>query len=129
MLIAADDPYYCGFSARVPNFVKQGKQKNQVQANPPEKSSQSKSQPQSGGAGGSGGQGQAREGARAGGPKYREPGVLPPPSGMSSQSAPNLAHIPQVQPFWWHSRLYPSDVNQGNVKQTQLNYVYFIKKN
>ena len=99
--------------------MKQGKQK--LQANLADKSSSQQSKSQQA-VGGPGGQHQSREGARdgfrdgarGGGPKYREPGVLPPPSGMASQSAPNLAHIPQVQPFWWHSRLYPTDVNAGN---------------
>jgi len=85
---SADDPYYCGFSARVPNFVQQSQQK---QTKAVEKPSPPK-------------QREVR------GPKYREPGVLGGSSTQNfaaSQSAPNLAQIPQVQPFWWHSRLYP----------------------
>jgi len=125
----ADDPYYCGFSARVPNFVKQGKQK--LAANlattsgaGAAASDKSSNQVQQGAAGG---ERQGREGARGqAGPKYREPGVLPPPSGASSsQSAPNLAHIPQVQPFWWHSRLYPTDVNAGMKGPTSFQTSYF----
>ena len=114
-LIAADDPYYCGFSARVPNFVKQGKQKLASAGNLAPTSSAAAPDKSSNQQGASGGERQGREGTRGqGGPKYREPGVLPPPSGANStQSAPNLAHIPQVQPFWWHSRLYPTDVNAG----------------
>ena len=128
--VSADDPYYCGFSARVPNFVKQGKQKLTPGAAPGDKASQQQPQPQHGGAGREREGG--REGARprdggGGGPKYREPGVLAGASGgpqpvtggngnrtPSGAGAGALSHIPQVQPFWWHSRLYPTDVNQGN---------------
>ena len=123
--VSADDPYYCGFSARVPNFVKQGKQKLTPGAAPGDKASQ-QPQPQHGGAGREREGG--REGARprdGGGPKYREPGVLAgasggpqPVTGGNGNRTPSgagaLSHIPQVQPFWWHSRLYPTDVNQGN---------------
>ena len=79
----------------MPKFVQQSQQK---QTNPQEKSRDS-----------------SQKQREVRGPKYREPGVLGAPSGQnfpSSQSAPNLAQIPQVQPFWWHSRLYP-DANTG----------------
>lgn len=133
--VSADDPYYCGFSARVPNFVKQGKQKV---TSPPgasgDKSSQPP-QPRDGGAGRDRDGG--REGARPrdGGPKYREPGVLAGAPGAqaaqavtggnghraaSGPGAGALSHIPQVQPFWWHSRLYPTDVNAGNWRRLLL---------
>jgi len=80
-----EDPYYCGFTARVPQYnLPQGKA-----AAPAERAGQ--------------GTGTTERPGRNRTPKYREPGVL----GGSSQSAPNLAQIPQVQPFWWHSRLYP----------------------
>ena len=102
LVISADDPYYCGFTARVPNFVKAGKQK--AQSSGPEKS-QSVPQPQQPQQ-----SGKEREGR--GGPKYREPGVLTG-AAQSGQAAPTLAHIPQVQPFWWHSRLYPADMTTG----------------
>lgn len=79
-----EDPYYCGFTARVPQY-------NQAQSKPApaERAGQ--------------GTGTTERPGRGRTPKYREPGVL----AGSSQSAPNLAQIPQVQPFWWHSRLYP----------------------
>ena len=127
--VSADDPYYCGFSARVPNFVKQGKQK----LTPGDKSSQQPQQQQPQHGGGGRDRDGGREGARPrdGGPKYREPGVLAgasagpqaataghgnrAPSGPGGATA--LSHIPQVQPFWWHSRLYPADVNAGNGRQ------------
>jgi len=94
----ADDPYYCGFTARVPNFVKAGKQK--TPASNTDKSQAA--QPQTGG-------GQPQSSGRGG--KYLQPGVLTPHTQTSQ--ANNLAHIPQVQPFWWHSRLYPADVTTG----------------
>ena len=126
--VSADDPYYCGFSARVPNFVKQGKQKVPPPGASGDKASQ-QPQPQHGGSGRDRDGG--REGARPrdGGPKYREPGVLAGTKGAqaaqavtggngnrtpSGPGAGALSHIPQVQPFWWHSRLYPTDVNAGN---------------
>ena len=124
--VSADDPYYCGFSARVPNFVKQGKQKlTPGPASGDKAASQQQPPPQHGGGGRERDGG--REGARPreGGPKYREPGGLAGASGgpqapgngnrtPSGAGAGALSHIPQVQPFWWHSRLYPTDVNQGN---------------
>ena len=67
-----------------------------------------------------------REQREARGPKYREPGVLGAPSAQNfpaSQSAPNLAQIPQVQPFWWHSRLYP-DASAG--KYTDINLLKIV---
>ena len=97
-LLPADDPYYCGFTARVPNFVKAGKQK--TPASNTDKSQAA--QPQTGG-------GQPQPSGRGG--KYLQPGVLTPHTQTSQ--ANNLAHIPQVQPFWWHSRLYPADVTTG----------------
>ena len=116
--VSADDPYYCGFSARVPNFVKQGKQKLTQQGVSGDKSSQQQQHSGGGGRDRDGGHHGGRDGARAGGPKYREPGLLAGPSGAGpasgASSAPALAHIPQVQPFWWHSRLYPADINAGN---------------
>ena len=133
--VSADDPYYCGFSARVPNFVKQGKQKLAPGTSGDKSSQQQQPQPQHGAAGRDRDGG--REGARpreAGGPKYREPGVLAGGPGGAAQTAsagngnrtPSgpggagaLSHIPQVQPFWWHSRLYPADVNAGNWRRLQ----------
>ena len=125
IIVSADDPYYCGFSARVPNFVKAGggggKQKTPQTSTGDKSSSQQhqqhQQQPQQ--------QHQLHQqqqhqpgGREAGrpGPKYREPGVLTGPP-QSSQSGPGLAHIPQVQPFWWHSRLYPADVTAGGEEQ------------
>lgn len=135
----ADDPYYCGFSARVPNFVKQGKQKVPPPGASGDKASQ-QPQPQHGGSGRDRDGG--REGARPrdGGPKYREPGVLAGTKGAqaaqavtggngnrtpSGPGAGALSHIPQVQPFWWHSRLYPTDVNAGLKGPTSFQASYF----
>lgn len=85
-----EDPYYCGFTARVPQYnLPQGK------TAPAERAGQ--------------GTGTTERPGRNRTPKYREPGVL----GGSSQSAPNLAQIPQVQPFWWHSRLYPDPTSHN----------------
>lgn len=82
-----EDPYYCGFTARVPQYNLP--QQQPAKPAPAERAGQ--------------GTGTTERPARGRTPKYREPGVL----GGPSQSAPNLAQIPQVQPFWWHSRLYP----------------------
>ena len=89
--VSADDPYYCGFSARVPNFVKQGKQKLAPGTSGDKSSQQQQPQPQHGAAGRDRDGG--REGARpreAGGPKYREPGVLAggPGGGQLRQPVP-----------------------------------------
>ena len=65
-LLLADDPYYCGFSARVPNFVKAATSKPKP-APTPEKPSQQPPAP-------------APAPVRGGGAKYREPGVLSPAS-------------------------------------------------
>lgn len=94
-----EDPYYCGFTARVPQY-------NQPQTKPvpAEKAGQ--------------GTGTTERPGRGRTPKYREPGVL----GGSSQSAPNLQSIPQVQPFWWHSRLYPEANHQGSSGNYQPGY-------
>jgi len=100
---SADDPYYCGFSARVPKFVQQSQQKQTSTAEKQNNSKQRETR-------------ESREARESRGPKYREPGVLGAPPAQnfpSSQSAPNLAQIPQVQPFWWHSRLYPDTANTG----------------
>jgi len=83
----AEDPYYCGFTARVPQYNLP--QSQPTKAIPAERAGQ--------------GTGTTERPGRNRTPKYREPGVLT----GASQSAPNLAQIPQVQPFWWHSRLYP----------------------
>ena len=78
--VSADDPYYCGFSARVPNFVKQGKQKQAASsaaaADKPAPHQQQQLQQHGGGAH----QSRDRDGGRSGGPKYRETSVLPPPA-------------------------------------------------
>ena len=116
--VAADDPYYCGFTARVPNFVKAGKQKTQANTTDKAQSAPQQAPAQQQQAGREGGRDGGRDGGR-GGPKYREPGVLTG-AGPSSQSGPNLAHIPQVQPFWWHSRLYP-DMTTGEIKLLTIN--------
>ena len=120
IIVSADDPYYCGFSARVPNFVKAGggggggKQKT-PQTSTGDKSGSQQHQPQPQQHQQQQHQPGGREAGRPG-PKYREPGVLTGPP-QSSQSGPGLAHIPQVQPFWWHSRLYPADVSAGGEEQ------------
>jgi len=79
-----EDPYYCGFTARVPQY-----NLPQTKPAPAERAGQ--------------GTGTTERPGRNRTPKYREPGVL----GGPAQSAPNLSQIPQVAPFWWHSRLYP----------------------
>ena len=86
----ADDPYYCGFTARVPNFVKQAKQKPQPSSTekPSQQQHQNQQQQQQS-------QPQTVERGRGGGPKYREPGVLSP-GAVAGSAAANLAHIPQV---------------------------------
>jgi len=115
----ADDPYYCGFSARVPNFVKQGKQKQAASsAAAADKPAPHHQQQQLQQHGGGAHQSRDRDGGRSGGPKYRETSVLPPPAPAQGGAgavgvSPALAHIPQVQPFWWHSRLYPSQDTVG----------------
>lgn len=113
---SADDPYYCGFSAKTPKYNQQAvklQQKHQQQQQlqqagnkavveggsmQTEKEKDSRKTP-------------TRNRGDTRGPKYREPGVLGGPGvqtyGGGSQSAPNLAQIPQVQPYWWHSRIYP----------------------
>lgn len=113
---SADDPYYCGFSAKTPKYNQQAvkqQQKHQQQQQiqqagnkavveggsmQSEKERDSRKTP-------------TRNRGDTRGPKYREPGVLGGPGvqtyGGGSQSAPNLAQIPQVQPYWWHSRIYP----------------------
>lgn len=109
----ADDPYYCGFSARVPNFVKAATSKPKP-APTPEKPSQQPPAP-------------APAPVRGGGAKYREPGVLSPASrspASSQGAAPALAHIPQVAPYWWHSRLYPTDT-QGLKGPSSFQASYF----
>ena len=80
-LLPADDPYYCGFSARVPNFVKQGKQKQAASsAAAADKPAPHHQQQQLQQHGGGAHQSRDRDGGRSGGPKYRETSVLPPPA-------------------------------------------------
>jgi len=123
-----DDPYYCGFTARIPTFAQNG---IQTAAAAPLENQNTKKRP-------------SKEGK---GPKYREPGVLGQPGpkgglqpgskgglpgpkgglqpgpkgglGQNAQSAPNLsslAHIPAVTPFWWHSRIHPDTSTQPRSK-------------
>lgn len=77
----ADDPYYCGLRARVPNFVNGNNNNNVARKD-------AKNVP-------------AKNGKAS---KVMSP---PPPS----RSTPNLQSIAQLpgaaHPFWWHSRLYP----------------------
>lgn len=111
----ADDPYYCGFSAKTPKYVQQAIKQQQKQQQQSQQHVKEKNVSDSGIV-----QSEREKDSRrtpvkqkseTRSPKYRDPNVLSPPSGQpytaGSQSAPNLAHIPQVQPFWWHSRLYP----------------------
>lgn len=96
----SDDPYYCGFTARIPTFAQNSVQETQTTK---------------------------KRGSKEGkGPKYREPGVLGQSGtkalGQNAQSAPNLsslAHIPAVTPFWWHSRIHPDTSTQPRSKVQQ----------
>ena len=100
-LLFPDDPYYCGMTARVPNFT------------PNINNNYSGA--------GHGGYMASDTSSRLGGARNR----VPPPGGpmgmaalrtypIPSISAPNLQNMAQlpispvgVHPFWWHSRLYP----------------------
>ena len=94
--VSADDPYYCGFSARVPNFVKQGKQKQAASsaaaADKPAPHQQQQLQQHGGGAH----QSRDRDGGRSGGPKYRETSVLPPPAPAQVTRSYLAPHYDQV---------------------------------
>jgi len=108
----ADDPYYCGFSAKTPKYVQQAIKQQQQQVKEKNNTTSDSGTVQSEREKDSRRTPVKVKGESRGGPKYRDPNVLGPPGGHAaynagSQSAPNLAHIPQVQPFWWHSRLYP----------------------
>jgi hypothetical protein len=100
LVLISDDPYYCGMTARVPNFTPTNN--NMGHVGPPNN-----------------GYMVPDTSSRHPVPRNRVPGG---PMGMPalrsypipSISAPNLQNMAQlpispvgVHPFWWHSRLYP----------------------
>lgn len=110
---SGDDPYYCGLSARVPNFAAKAQKAYQDQISSGYATSRTSNSKINN-----------KLQVPGGHPGQQQQNLMRSP--LPSRSVPNLQSLAQLpgsgNPYWWHSRLYPQEPHQGMGDLTNYHY-------